>query len=147
MEKPADRTKQARPARVACRSYLGQLTSIRFTYEHERWALTMASTAVRWRWNCVRALVFLSVCECRACPKPSVRPVKGIGQHPQRSAGSRQAGRLDVAHSHATKRISCNTPIEKSNNRHTACSMHLLHSHYLSPNSSHLPIPLPHDFS
>lgn len=137
MEKPADRTEQARPAGVACRSYLDQLTSIRFTYEHERWALTMASTVVRWRWSCVRALVFLSVCKCWACPKPSVQQAEGIGQHPQRSTGNRQAGRLDVAHSHATKRISCNTPSKNPTNPDTACNMHLLHSHYLSPNSSH----------
>lgn len=94
MEKPADRTEQARPAGVACRSYLDQLTSIRFTHEHERWALTMASTVVRWRWSCVRALVFLSVCKCWACPKPSVQQAEGIGQHPQRSTGNRQAGSM-----------------------------------------------------
>lgn len=130
MEKPADRTKQAGPAGAACRFYPDQLASIGFTYEHERWALTMASTAVRWRWGCVRARVFLSVCECQACPKPSVRQAEGIGQHPQRSAGSRQAGRLDVAHSHATEsaRITCNItqhPPRKlpQTRTHRACNM------------------------
>lgn len=136
MEKPADRTEQARPAGVACRSYLDQLTSIRFTYEHERWALTMASTVVRWRWSCVRALVYPECVQVLGMPK--AKCAAGRGHRPTSTALDRQqAGRLDVAHSHATKRISCNTPSKNPTNPDTACNMHLLHSHYLSPNSSH----------
>lgn len=107
----------------------------------------MASTVVRWRWGCVHARVFLSVCECQACPKPSVRQAEGIGQHPQRSAGSRQAGSMSpiamrqrVQGSHATQHPPRKIPQTRT---HKACSMPLLHSHYLSPNSSQLPSPLP----
>lgn len=55
MEEPADREKQAGPAWVACHTYSDQLTSIGFTYEHERWALTMEGTA--WRY-------ILCACSC-----------------------------------------------------------------------------------
>lgn len=151
MEKPVDRTKQAGPAGAACRSYPDQMASIGFTYEHERWALTMASTVVRWRW----------VCTCSCVPEcvqvsgmPKAMCAEGRGHQPTSTAlGRQQAGRLHVAHSHATQsaRIACNntrhTPSKIPQTwSHRACNMPWVHSHYLSPNSSHLPIPLPLDF-
>lgn len=86
MEKPRDRTRQGGQLWVACRTYPDQFTSIRFTHEHERWALTMVSTA--WQSGCVHASVFLSVCECRACPKPRVQA--GEGHRPTSTALNRQ---------------------------------------------------------
>ena len=108
MENPGDRTKQARPAGAACCSYHNQLASIGFTYEHERWALTIASTAIRWRWGCVRA----RVPECVwVSGMPKAKCAAGGGHRPTSTALGRQAGRLDVAHSHATEIVSnaCNT--------------------------------------
>lgn len=55
------------------------------------------------------------------------------------------AGRLNVARSHATKSatIACNTtPLEKCHKPRHTCNMPLLHSQFLRPNFSHLPIPL-----
>lgn len=78
----------------------------------------------------VHVLVFASVCECWARPMPSVWQAEGIGQHPQRLTGTRQTGRLDVSHSHATEsaNIACNTyqnpPRKPPQTRtHTACNM------------------------
>lgn len=87
MEKPADRTKHAGLAGAACRSYPNQLASIGFTYEHERWALKMASTAVRWRWGCVRA----RVPECvRVSGMPKAMCAEGGGHRPTSTALGRQ---------------------------------------------------------
>lgn len=92
MENPGDRTKQARPAGAACCSYHNQLASIGFTYEHERWALTIASTAVRWRWGCVRA----RVSECVwVSGMPKAKYAAGGGHRPTSTAlGRQQAGSM-----------------------------------------------------
>lgn len=126
MEKPADRTKQVGPAGDPCRSYPSQLASIRFTYEHERWALMMASTA---------STMAVRLCTC-SCPWACVSVGHAQSQvcgrrrasaniHSTRQAAGRQAGSMSpiamrqrVRGLHATPH---NTPLVKSHTDHATC--------------------------
>ncbi|KAK9540889.1 hypothetical protein VZT92_003309 [Zoarces viviparus] len=93
MEKPADRTKQVGPNWGRLPFLSDQLASIGFTYEHERWALTIG------KHGSTMAMVGLCACSCvPECVRVSGMPkakccgrLVGIGQHPQRSACSRRA--------------------------------------------------------
>lgn len=83
---------------------------------------------------------------------PKAKCEEGRGHQPTSTAlGRQQAGRLHVAHSHATEsaRIACNNNTQHTLSKipktwsHRTCNMPLVRSHHLSRNSSQLPTPLP----